>query len=50
MALGSPKRWVTKYLWGGDGRHSHIFDGIFVPLSDLSKVFYPHSRISEETP
>ena len=21
---------VINYLWGGDGRHSHIFNGIFV--------------------
>ena len=41
---------VINYLWGGGGRHSHIFDGILSPLSDLCRYFDPHSRTSEETP
>ena len=47
------ERAATRSLtnWGGEGgRHSHIFDGIFFPLSDLCKYFDHHSRISEGTP
>ena len=32
--------WIINYLWGGDRRHSHIFDGSF-SLSDLWKDFDP---------
>ena len=35
----------------GEGvEDTHIFDGIFVPLSDLCKECDPHSRTSEEIP
>ena len=38
------KRQVINDLWGRGGRYSHIFDGIFVFLSDLFKNYWSPSQ------